>query len=138
MKKKVLSIAMIGAVCMTCASGAFAASTVVENQTPVSQTEQTQPPKLSIDNGSMTGTQYHNTYSLTSKNGKTVNFWIQNNGTNPVKISINGKQEREIQPGAQGHISESVGYVTSDYVFKAVPGKNGGDIHIDFKIAQRD
>lgn len=93
---------------------------------------------MEIASGVVTGTRFYDTYSLTSKNRKSVNFWIQNNGTNSVKISINEDETRKIEPGQQGHISTDVESITTDYTFRAVSAENGGDINIEYKIAQVD
>lgn len=88
--------------------------------------------------GSAAGAAFEKTAVLTDSNGKMVNFWIRNNGTTSVAITINGKDKRIIKPGTEGHISADVGYFTKDYTFKASPTPNGGDIDIEYKIAQRD
>lgn len=88
--------------------------------------------------GSAAGAAFEKTAVLTDSNGKIVNFWIRNNGTTSVAMTINGKDKRIIKPGTEGHISADVGYFTKDYTFKASPTPNGGDIDIEYKIAQRD
>lgn len=138
MKKQVISAVMFGTLCFTCMSGAFAAEILPENTTLISESMQIQPYDMDIAKGSATGSAFEMTKSLTSKNGKTVNFWIRNNGTTSVAITINGKGGRTIKPGTEGHISADVGYFTKDYTFKASPTPNGGDIDIEYRIAQRD
>lgn len=88
--------------------------------------------------GSAAGAAFEKTAVLTDSNGKIVNFWIRNNGTTSVAMTINGKDKRIIKPGTEGHISADVGYFTKDYTFKASPTPNGGDIDIEYKIAQQD
>lgn len=83
---------------------------------------------MSVASGSYSGTEFQAKYSLKSKNGSKVNFWISNNGNVDVKITINGSNARILSPGENGHISDSVGYFSSDYEFKAVPTPNGGNI----------
>ncbi|MGG3280612.1 hypothetical protein [Paenibacillus solani] len=90
------------------------------------------------DSGSHTGTQFQATYPFKKSNGAKVNFWIKNTGDVSVKITINGRQKRTIAPGKSGHISAPVGFLSGDYKFKAVPTPNGGDISINYRIAQRD
>ncbi|KOR76066.1 hypothetical protein [Paenibacillus solani] len=90
------------------------------------------------DKGSHTGTQFQATYPLKKSNGAKVNFWIKNTGDVSVKITINGKQKTTLAPGKSGHISAPVGFLSSNYKFKAVPTPNGGKISINFRIAQRD
>lgn len=96
------------------------------------------PYDMSVASGSYSGTEFQAKYSLKSKNGSKVNFWISNNGNVDVKITINGSNARTLSPGENGHISASVGYFSSDYEFKAVPTPNGGNIKIDYNIAQRE
>ncbi len=99
---------------------------------------QMQPYGIDLAEGGAAGSEFETTKALTSKNGKTVNFWVQNNGTISVAITINGKGKRTIELGAQGHISADIGDISKAYKCKAVPVPNGGDIDIDYKIAQRD
>ncbi|MFF2017991.1 MULTISPECIES: hypothetical protein [Paenibacillus] len=88
--------------------------------------------------GSSSGTEFQATYPLKKSNGAKVNFWIKNTGNVSVRITINGDQKRTLAPGKSGHISAPVGSLSSEYKFKAVPTPNGGDISIDYRIAQRD
>ncbi|MFE4713991.1 hypothetical protein ACFRAM_24410 [Paenibacillus sp. NPDC056722] len=88
--------------------------------------------------GSSSGTEFQATYRLKKSNGEKVNFWIKNTGNVSVRITINGDQKRTLAPGKSGHISAPVGSLGSEYKFKAVPTPNGGDISIDYRIAQRD
>ena len=138
MSKKILSALIFGTLCLTCTSGAFAEEVLPKEAVTTSQSAQIQLSGMDIAKGSVTGSAFETTKSLTSKNVKIVNLWIQNNGTTSVAITINGKEKRTIEPGAQGHISADVVYISEDYKCKAVPVPNGGDIDIDYKIAQRD
>lgn len=88
--------------------------------------------------GSYSGTEFQAAYRLKKRNGAKVNFWIKNTGDVSVKITINGDQKRTLAPGKSGHISTSVGSLSSKYKFKAVPTPNGGKISIDYRIAQSD
>lgn len=95
------------------------------------------PYDMFIDSGHHIGTAFAQTYSLKKSNGSTVNFWIRNNGRYPVVIKINGSNAAIIGPGGQGHTSESVGWFSSNYRFTA-SCTEGGDVDIDYRIAQRD
>lgn len=79
---------------------------------------------------------------LNKKNGKYVNLYLENNGSNPVVATINGQSERTFQPDEKGHIYLEVtqGFLGLDkeYEFKVVPGHNGGSISIYYEIDQRD
>ena len=80
--------------------------------------------------------------TLNKNNGKYVNFYVENLGSNPVQITINDENERILEAGEKGHISMEVtqGIFGADktYKFKAVAGKNGGTVHINYVIYQRD
>ncbi|MFC3747111.1 hypothetical protein [Paenibacillus sp. GCM10012306] len=88
--------------------------------------------------GSSSGTEFQDSFPLKKSNGAKVNFWIKNTGNVSVRISINGDQKRTLAPGKSGHISAPVGSLSREYKFKAVPTPDGGDISIDYRIAQRD
>lgn len=96
------------------------------------------PVDLDVSHGTASGTQFSDTFALTSRNGKKVNFWVRNNGKVSVKLTINGKAPITLEPGEQGHTYTDVSYLSSNYKFKVVPVPNGGDIDIEYRIAQRD
>jgi len=96
------------------------------------------PVDLDVSHGTASGTRFSDTFSLTSRNGKNVNFWVRNNGKVAVKVTINGSVPITLKPGDQGHTSTRVGYFSSDYKFEVVPVPNGGDIDIEYRIAQRN
>lgn len=86
--------------------------------------------------------QFEKTYTLDEADGKYVNFYIENTGDVSIKITINGKNGRTIEPGDSGHITAEVknGILgnSKKYTLKAVPTPNGGRISMDWRIAQRD
>lgn len=94
---------------------------------------------MGISFGSYSGTAFEPMqYSLNKSNGQYVNFWIKNKGDVDVKIKINDSAERVLKPQQQGHIFiEMKGDSDEDVTFKALPTPNGGDINIDYRIAQR-
>ncbi len=96
------------------------------------------PSKMLVSSGNHSGIGFKTTYSLTSRNGKKINFWIKNNSDVSVAISINGKNTRILKAGESGHVSVKASYFTKKYKFTASPTPNGGNINIDYKIAQRD
>lgn len=126
MLKKVLCLVIAGLLCVL-AWGMWS----------IERSQAVEPLQDSVK-GSAAGAAFEKTAVLTDSNGKIVNFWIRNNGTTSVAMTINGKDKRIIKPGTEGHISADVGYFTKDYTFKASPTPNGGDIDIEYKIAQRD
>ena len=77
-------------------------------------------------------------YTLDKKRGKYINFWAKNTGRNDIAITIDGKAERILSPGEQGHTYIEAGFFAKEYIFKAVPTPNGGRISLDYSIAQRD
>lgn len=90
-----------------------------------------------IDSGSYSGSDYDDTFYLSKDNGKTVNFWIKNKGSTKVVISINGGNERTINPGKSGHISADVTGTNQYFHFNATSSPSTpGDVSIDFRIAQ--
>lgn len=116
----------------------FAQSTESSSENYATESGVIQPYDMDVSSGSYSGTGFSTTYKLSSANGKNVNFWISNTGKVSVKITINGGSEATFAPGQSGHISASVGIFASSYLFKASATPNGGDIKIDYKIAQRD
>lgn len=92
---------------------------------------------LNVDSGSYSGSDYDDTFYLSKNNGKTVNFWIRNNGSANVVISINGENERTIKSGRSGHISAEVTGTNQSFYFNAASSPSTpGDISIDFRIVQ--
>lgn len=79
---------------------------------------------------------------LNQNNGKYVNLYVENNGSNSVVATINGQNERTFKAGEEGYIYLEVtqGFLGLDreYVFKVVPGTNGGSIEICYEITQED
>lgn len=91
---------------------------------------------FNVSNGTATGSAFSTDFSLTSRNGKIVYFWVENNGDVEVKASINEKVSIYLKPGEMGHIHAKVGYFTSNYKFKIAPTPNGGEIDIKYDIVQ--
>ena len=96
------------------------------------------PFDMDVSSGSYYGTSFSTSYSLKKSNGENINFWIDNKGNTSVVITINGEQARTIRPGQNGHITAKAGFFSKTYTFKAVPTPSGGNIDIDYRIAQRD
>ena len=131
---------------LTLAVGVFTgcASASEVNTTPSSTADQSaitstiSPLDIEHGNDTCNDVQFQRTVYASSRNGKYLNFWIKNNGINSVTITINDSGARTIEPGGQGHIYVTVGYLSRAYSCKAVPASNGGRINIEWKIAQRD
>ncbi|MFU1794921.1 hypothetical protein ACM1RC_13725 [Paenibacillus azoreducens] len=134
--KGVVSSALaVGLIAGTSIIPAFAESTESSSKDYTTKSAVIEPFLIS---GSRSGTEFQAKYPLKKSNGAKVNFWIKNTGKVSVKITINGDQKRTLAPGKSGHISAPVGSLSSEYKFKAVPTPNGGEISIDYRIAQRD
>ena len=122
----------------TCAC-ASAASTAATNSTESQAISAPITPfDMQVDSGTYSGTQFNQSYALTSRNGKYLNFWVKNNGSKSVTITIDGTNARTLAAGEQGHISKTLGILTQSHTCKAVSSTNGGTINIEFRIAQRD
>ncbi|MGI6030897.1 MAG: hypothetical protein ACOX7F_05285 [Eubacteriales bacterium] len=94
-----------------------------------------------IDNGDISNhTGLRVSQTLNEGNGKYVNLYVENNGTNSVVATINGQSEKTFQAGEKGSISLEVEQDHSgsdkEYQFKVVPGTNGGTIDIHYEIVQ--
>lgn len=133
MYKKIISFIVTAVLVLSMGTVAFASE-------PAGNTNEITPYDMDVASGKVIdATEYSGNYSLKSANGKNVNFWIKNNSSVEVKISINGKASDKFKPGESGHITASVGFLSSNYTFKAVPvSSTGGRISIEYKIAQRD
>ncbi|APO42994.1 MULTISPECIES: hypothetical protein [Paenibacillus] len=116
----------------------FAQSTESLSENYATERGVIQPYDMDVSSGTYSGTGFSTSYKLSSANGKNVNFFIKNTGDVSVKITINGGSEATFAAGKSGHISAPVGVFASEYKFKASATPNGGDISIEYKIAQRD
>ncbi len=92
------------------------------------------------ESNSITGLEM--TRKLNRSNGKYVNLYVENNGSNSVVATINGQSERTFQPGEKGciYVEVTQGFLGTDkdYAFKVVTGTNGGSVNIHYEITQRD
>lgn len=101
------------------------------------------PLDLFIDNGNINNkTGLNTTYKLNKGNGKYVNLYVENKGSDNVVATINDSSKRTFKPSEKGHIYVEVtqGFFGGDkeYVFKVLSGKNGGTVNIYYEIAQRE
>ena len=101
------------------------------------RTGQNTDPDAALTEGTSSWRGLELTQSLTAEHGGTVNFWIRNEGFDPVEITINRTGARVIEPGAEGHISAEVRWEKTDYLFEAKPAGETGSVEVDYKIAQR-
>lgn len=95
------------------------------------------PLGLLIDEGTHdSAMEFSRTCFLNKINGGFVNFYIINNGTGYVTITINGSYSRTFAPGDGGHIAAPVTSTNQYFHFKCVSA-SGSNVNIYFKIAQR-
>lgn len=125
-----------GALCIVSVWGALMAigQVGVPGKTP---TEPLTDPDAALTEGTSSWRGLELTQSLTAEHGGTVNFWIRNEGFDPVEITIDRTGARVIEPGAEGHISAEVRWEKTDYLFEAKPAGETGSVEVDYKIAQR-
>ena len=77
---------------------------------------------------------------LNERDGGYVDLYVENKGPGLVAATINGQNERTLQPGENGHIFLEVtqnflGF-DREYEFKVVSAANGGSISIYYEITQ--
>lgn len=108
-----------------------------EPKQTVADPEAEAEPYLLYD-GTHTGGVFTETYTCRRYDGKRLNFYVENNGTAPVVITINGTYDRTIPEGSSGHISApiSASVMPQDMSVKCVSA-DGEDIDIYWKVAQR-
>lgn len=92
-----------------------------------------------LGEGIHTGAPFTATYSCRKVEGKRVNFYVENRGTEDVILTINGSYSRILPPGGSGHISATISstIVAQSMTLKCVSA-DGGDLDIYWKAAQRN
>ena len=135
MKKAVASVLVLAAA-LTCLLGLSGCE-----RTGVDDRSLNNPSVTGIDSGDISSNiGLEVSKKLNERNGKYVNMYVENNGSNSVVATINGQSERTFQAGEKGHVSVEVtqGFfgLDRDYAFKVVPGANGGAINIHYEIVQ--
>lgn len=136
MYRYVITGVAAGALCIVSVWGALIAVGQIDipGKTP---SEPLLDPDAALTEGASSWRGLELTQSLTAEHGGTVNFWIRNQGFDPVEITINRTGARVIEPGAEGHISAKVSWNTEPYLFEAKPAGDTGSVEVDYKIAQR-
>lgn len=106
---------------------------VLEPQDPEAEPE----PYLLVD-GNHYGGQFTRSYHCLKFDGKKLNFYVENKGSGPVLITINGSYSRTIPAGGSGHISAPISatILPQEMTVKCVTA-SGDDIDIYWKVAQR-
>lgn len=141
MKNRV--IAAVLATTITCAIFATSSCATKANENnnyiEAVTSEEIMPFDLAIDSGDINNkTGLKTTYKLNKSNGKYVNFYIENKGTNSVVATINGGNKKALEKGEKDCISVKVNQgflgVDNEYEFKVVTAKNGGTVNIHYEI----
>ena len=145
MKNRVLATLLAATIACTIGVTVAFATAVKEDNKPVDVVESVEimPRDLVIDRGNVNNnTGLKTSRKLNKSNGKYVNLYVENKGSNDVVATINHQSARTFKPGEKGHIYVEVtqGFLGADkkYEFKVVPGTNGGSVQIFYAIAQRD
>ncbi len=128
---------MVAVLCMVLGGVALSACTSTE-QAAQEVSEMMQQDEKVTDGSEKNIVELNKPHILEKKYGKYINFWIKNTGNKDIAITIDGKAERIISPGEQGHTYIETGFFAKEYIFKAVPSSVGGRISLDYRIAQRD
>ncbi|MCY7945132.1 hypothetical protein P8891_19810 [Bacillus atrophaeus] len=140
--KGVSSTLIAGVIVGTCTIPAFAESTTSVSSKNYAVTSGVfKPQDRKVSEGSVDQSSWSREFELDENDGAQVNFWVSNNGSNDIKISIDGKVSRTLAPGEQGHISAEVknGWFgwKYNYTFTASPTAQGGSVKMNYSIAQR-
>lgn len=93
--------------------------------------------RLLLD-GRHSGDTYSATYLCRKLDGKYLNFYVENYGDTPVKITINGENGRIIPVDGSGHITANVSSTVADQEMTVkCYAQDGSEIDIYWKVAQR-
>ena len=107
---------------------------------PMATTEtEIMPLDLELGSNTHIGEQFVKSYNCRKRDGAYLNFYVKNNGTVPVHITINGSYGRTIPAGSAGHITAPV---TATLIPQTMTVKcvcvGGGQVNIFYAVAQRD
>lgn len=89
-----------------------------------------------LGEGSHTDGEFTTTYSCRKADGRRLNFYVENRGTEPVTISINGSISKTIPAGDAGHVSASIqSLLEQNMTLSCV---SDGELNIYWRAAQRN
>lgn len=86
--------------------------------------------------GNHIGGTFTKSFECLKFDGKYLNFYVENNGTAPVIITINGEHGREIPAGGSGHISATISAPTLPQKL-TISCSSDEEVNIYWKAAQR-
>ena len=89
-----------------------------------------------LGEGTHTDGDFTATYDCRKVDGKKLNFYVENRGTDPVTISINGSTTRTIPAGEAGHVSASISVSIQEQTM-TLECVSDGELDIYWKAAQR-
>lgn len=114
-------------------------SACAAESTPPTTVSETTPSDLEFGQGIHFGGEFTRTYNCLKREGGYLNFYVKNNGSGPVVITINGKYSRTIPAGTGGHICAPVTATLfpQSMTVKCVTA-SGDNISIEWKVAQRN
>jgi len=90
-----------------------------------------------LGDGIHTGETFTASYACRKVDGKKLNFYVENRGTEPVTITINGANGRTIPAGEVGHISSTISIPIQEQIMKLECTSNS-ELNIYWKAAQRN
>lgn len=136
MKKSVIASILAIAVALVCLLGLVGCERKSMDERVVNE-----PSVTGIDRGNISSNAgLERSVKLNERNGKYVNLYVENNGSNSVVATINGQNKRTLKAGEKGliYLEVTQGFLGLDreYEFKVVPGTNGGSINIHYEIVQ--
>lgn len=90
-----------------------------------------------LGEGNHTDGDFSTTYHCRKVDGKKVNFYVENRGTDPVTISINSSYSKTVLPGESGYVSAYITVSIQDQPM-TVECTGDGEIDVYWKAAQRN
>ena len=90
-----------------------------------------------LGEGTHTDGDFSAVYDCRKVDGKRVNFYVENRGTEPVTVSINGSTSRIIPAGEAGHVSVTISVSISAQTME-LECTSEGDMNIFWRAAQRN
>lgn len=92
-----------------------------------------------LGDGTHSGGKFARTYECRKVDGKYLNFFVENLGSYPVLITINGEYARTIPAGSAGHIRASIAStIMAQSMTVECVSESGEELNIYWKAAQRD
>lgn len=135
--KKLLATSL--ALLIVAVPAASAADTFTTPDDAITVMSSIQPRERVITNGNYSGdVAYSSTWTLDRNNGKYLNFYVENNGTSSVTLTINGSGARTLAPGQSGHIYRTVNSTSQTFTVRCAATVSGNAIDIFYALAQRD